>query len=128
MLLARRGGRILLVPDPAEAGDVWTLPTAAAAGRGERAAAALARGLGKPGPLRGPIATFRHRTYAQDIEFEVWESTLAPGGRPEAAGRRAPAAAGGPSSAAEKWVSPGALDTLPVRAPTLKAVKGLREI
>ena len=111
ILLARRNGRFLLIPDPAEKGAVWTLPMAAAGADGARAARSLARRHGQRGDLRGPIAQFRHRTFAQDISFEVWENKSAGNGDGSPPGR---------------WTTPSAIHELPVRAPTLKAINKLR--
>jgi len=111
ILLARRNGRFLLIPDPAERGSVWTLPMAAAGADGARAARSLARRHGQGDNLRGPVAQFRHRTFSQDIAFEVWENDSPGHGDPPPPGR---------------WAAPRAIRTLPVRAPTLKAIKGLR--
>ena len=90
---------------------MWTLPTAAAGADGARAARSLARRHGQRGDLRGPVAKFRHRTFSQDISFEVWEN--------ESAGT-----AGPPPTA--RWAAPSAIGELPVRAPTLKAINKLR--
>ena len=118
LLLTRRAGRVLLVPDATERGATWTLPTMTAANAGaaapEAAARALARRLGHAGDVRGPIARFRHRTFSHDLAFEVWESP-AP----------APARAA-PTSREVRWAAPGDLDRLPLRAPTLKALNKLR--
>jgi A/G-specific adenine glycosylase len=111
ILLARRNGRVLLVPDPAERGTVWTLPTAATSGEGARTARSLARLHGQQGDLLGPVARFRHRTFSHDICFEVWESVS-----------RGGASTRGPI----RWAAPSAIQKLPVRAPTLKAINKLR--
>lgn len=111
ILLARRNGRFLLVPDPADGGVVWTLPTATARGDGARAARSLARRYGQGGELRGPVAQFRHRTYSHDICFEVWENDSRGGSEASATGR---------------WTAPNAIQKLPVRAPTLKTINRLR--
>ena len=111
ILLARRNGRLLLIPDPAEKGTVWTLPMAAAGADGARAARSLARRHGQRGDLRGPVAQFRHRTFSADISFEVWENNSAGNGQAATSGR---------------WAAPGAIRELPVRAPTLKAINRLR--
>jgi len=112
ILLARRNGRFLLIPDPAERGMVWTLPMAAAGADGARAARSLARRHGQRGELRGPVARFRHRTFSHDICYEIWENRSR--GRNE-----------GPPTG--RWAAPSAIQTLPVRAPTLKAISKLRE-
>ncbi len=129
LLIARRGSRVLLVPGIARRGGTaqsgtWTLPTspvpARAADGGSAArklARSLIRGAGSGGPGRpgaavqvvGPQARFRHRTYAQDLHFEVWEAKTAARG-----------------SVPGQWVDCGKLATLPLRAPTLKALKHLQ--
>ncbi|HKW50382.1 MAG TPA: A/G-specific adenine glycosylase, partial [Candidatus Eisenbacteria bacterium] len=111
ILLARRNGRFLLIPDPAERGTVWTLPMAAAGADGARAARSLARRHGQSGDLRGPVVRFRHRTFSADIAFDVWENESAGNGLAATSGR---------------WAAPRAIRDLPVRAPTLKAINGLR--
>ena len=130
LLVTRRGGRVLLVPDAAERGATWTLPTATviaataasvratAAAAPEAAARALARRLGHAGNVRGPIARFRHRTFSHDLAFEVWESPAAP------APRGAPNETDAPKEI--RWAAPRDLDRLPLRAPTLKALNKLR--
>ena len=110
MLLARNGGRLLLIPDPGSHEPAWTLPSAPKNGKGEHVARALARRHGLRGTVQGPAAQFRHRTYSHDLEIEVWVTSSAPGTPPSATGR---------------WAAPGALGRLPMRAPTLKAIKGL---
>ena len=110
ILLARKSGRFLLIPDPADGGAVWTLPTAAARGDSARTARALARRHGQRGELRGPVAQFRHRTFSHDICFEVWENDSRNGSEDPIPGR---------------WAAPGAIRKLPVRAPTIKAIKKL---
>ena len=111
ILAARRNGRFLLIPDPAERGAVWTLPMASAGADGARAARSLARRHGERGDLRGPVAQFRHRTFSADISFEVWESSTEGNGHAAPPGR---------------WAAPSAIRELPVRAPTLKAINKLR--
>ncbi|MGH7680985.1 MAG: A/G-specific adenine glycosylase [Candidatus Eiseniibacteriota bacterium] len=112
MLFARLRGRVLLVQDPTD-GGAWTLPTATPKGRGARAAELLARRLGLPRPSQGPAARFRHRTFANDLEVEVWE--VGPlKGRPEVAG------------VAGTWARPADLQRLPMRSPTLKAFNRLQ--
>jgi A/G-specific adenine glycosylase len=124
LLIARRGSRVLLVPGTtppgrAAQGGTWTLPTSPVAARaadGGSAARKLARALiaAGAGAVRvqviGPKARFRHRTYAQDLQFEVWEVKTA---------------ARGPAPG--RWVDRVKLATLPLRAPTLKALKHLQE-
>jgi A/G-specific adenine glycosylase len=112
MLLARRKGSILLAPDAAGQGGGWALPTARTTGRGgAKAAAALARRYRLAAKPNGPAARFRHRTFSDDLQFEVWvadDEGSAPTGRPAL------------------WVDPRHFERLPLRAPTLKAIKGLR--
>jgi A/G-specific adenine glycosylase len=110
ILLARRNGRVLLVPDPAERGIVWTLPTAAASGEGARTARSLARLHGQQGDLVGPVARFRHRTFSHDICYVVWENDSQNWSGHPVLGR---------------WATPGAIRKLPVRAPTLKTINKL---
>lgn len=119
LLVARRAGRVLLVPDAAERGATWTLPTAIVKAAGEAAASALARGLGHAGDVRGPIARFRHRTFSHDLAFEVWESS-AP--NPKESGP----ASTSKDSKEGRWFPRKALGQLPLRAPTLKALNKLR--
>jgi A/G-specific adenine glycosylase len=124
MLLARRRGRVLLVREDEGAG-AWGLPQAdAAEGEGRAAATRLSRDW-MPGALvDGPKHRFRHRTYAEDLRYEVWEAShprhpaaaRAEIGRAE---RRAP-------RKATRWAHPARLDELPVRGPTLKALRRLR--
>jgi A/G-specific adenine glycosylase len=126
MLVARRGGRVLLVPDPDQ---TWTLPHAAVPARrtpigsgprpsaSRRVAATLARALGVAGEPRGPRSTFRHRTFSHDLTVEVWEvdSSAAPATR-----------AGTRSLPKARWVLPDGIASIPVRATTLKALNKLR--
>jgi A/G-specific adenine glycosylase len=109
LLLARSRGRVLLIRDSAPRRLAWTLPEIIVTGRGSarRAAEAAAGSLGiRPGRLTGRTATFRHRTFSHDIAFQVWEAT-------GAADRRRGA----------RWVRPKELAKLPVRSPTLKAIR-----
>ena len=116
LLLVRRRERVLLIPDANPGRAAWTLPEATLAPgsvtpseiRTAIRSAARAHGL-DPRPLRGPLTSFRHRTFSHDLVFEVWEA----GGPAGRGGRR-------------RWAYPGELDRLPLRAPTLKALKGLR--
>jgi len=125
LLVARREGRVLLVPDAAERGATWTLPTATvvardaaktAAGAMATAARSLSRRLGH-GDVRGPIARFRHRTFSHDVAFEVWESS-----GPTAYKSPIP----GTTRPETRWAAPTELARLPLRAPTLKALNRLR--
>ncbi|HSQ60220.1 MAG TPA: A/G-specific adenine glycosylase [Acidobacteriota bacterium] len=113
MLLVRRGPRVLLLPDAADAGATWAPPSASVPGgegpRSARAASALALLHGGADPPNGPILRFRHRTYAHDWTVEVWEVRAKP--RHEWANAR--------------WATRAALADLPVRAPTVKAFNGL---
>ncbi len=111
MLLARRNGRVLLVPDPRAPGGTLSLPSARISRDGRQAARSLARRLGHAGELRGPISRFRHRTFSHDLSFEVWEV--------ETKGSDPP---GGPG----RWISPARIEGVPTRSPTLKAVRSLR--
>ena len=124
MLVARRKGRVLLVPEVGAPGGTLTLPTATVVSRslshggaagqatlaaaGRRAVRALARRVGQEGVPIGPAVNFRHRTFSHDLRVEVWEMDSRGG------------AAGG------RWVPPGHLQKMPVRSPTLKALKKLR--
>jgi len=126
MLLARRGAKILLVNGEAggsgSAPDAkgWSLPMAdtAATVRDGTAAAAraaavrLSRRWTKGAPVKGPTRRFRHRTYAEDLHFEVWESL--------------DSTSKGRAAAQARWFDPARLDELPLRSPTLKAIKDLR--
>jgi A/G-specific adenine glycosylase len=128
LLVSRRAGRVLLVPDPAERGATWTLPSAtvpakagtpATAAATASAARALARRLGHAGDVRGPIARFRHRTFSHDLAFEVWESSApAPTSLADSSEKTPPNE--------ERWAAGRDLDRLPLRAPTLKALNKLR--
>jgi len=98
LLLARAGGRVLLVPDEAS----WSLPTVSS--HGPRAARALAARY-VPGKMSPSHAlTFQHRTYSHDLSFQVWEIET-----------RAKAA----SSPAMRWANPAQIQKLALRAPTL---------
>ena len=111
LLLARSRGRVLLLRDGRPNTPSWTLPevplTGRAAARSAAEGAAGSLGL-DPGRVSGPAARFRHRTFSHDIAFEVWVAEGAAG-----AGR------GG------RWTRPGDLAKLPVRSPTLKAIRAL---
>ena len=124
MLLARRGAKILLLNGEA-AGNAaepkaWSLPLMETKTATSRSAAVrLSRTWTKGSPVEGPTRRFRHRTYAEDLHFEVWESLCPPPER--SAGKAATAL-----KTEVRWVDPTRLDELPLRSPTLKAVKGLR--
>jgi A/G-specific adenine glycosylase len=102
LLLARRGRSIYLEQAATRTGMAWTLPRA-----GTRAAAVE---LGFELRAGGPLTSFRHRTYSEDLRIDVCAATARRGTR-RAKGR---------------WFDPEALDQLPLRAPTLKAIKRLR--
>ena len=111
LILVRSRGRVLLVRDGSPRRLAWTLPEMVVPGRASarRAAEAAAGSLGIPaGLLAGPSAKFRHRTFSHAIAFEVW------------------VAEGGPDRGADaRWVRPRDLSKLPVRGPTLKAIRAL---
>jgi len=110
LLLARYGDRVLLVPDESS----WTLPTRRL-GRspGSRAAKALAaRYLATSGADIRPEHRFQHRTYSHDLSCEVWSLDLT---KDEAI-----------SGANSRWATRAQLRALPLRAPTLKALKHIR--
>jgi A/G-specific adenine glycosylase len=115
LLLARRGDRVLLVPEDGTAGASWTLPSARllAAAATPRAARALAdRHLApssKAAPS-GPKLTFQHRTYSHDLTFEVWSVD----------------AVSESGAAGTLWATRAQLRKLPLRAPTIKALKNIR--
>jgi len=125
LLLARSASRLLLTralskPSgarggraPAAAGPTaWTLPTAEASKNPAAAARRLARDLGLPDEaVRGPVARFRHITFAEHVSFEVWETTSTRQPRKIPGGR---------------WVFAHSIEELPVRAPTLKAIRKLQ--
>lgn len=126
MLLARRGARVLLVPDSESGAAAWSLPFASAPPRASaRAAAArLSRSWGLDPPVKGPQHRFRHRTYAEDLRYEVWESPHdAPSGAAPPRDRMRTARA---SRTDLRWADPRRLQKIPLRAPTLKALKKLR--
>ncbi len=109
VIVARRGEKVLLTET--EAG--WNLPSASvptSAGNSRAAAASVARALFTNAHVSGPRGEFRHRTYSEDLRFEIWEAD--PG--------RARAPKG------SEWVDPERLRDRPHRAPTLKALKALR--
>jgi A/G-specific adenine glycosylase len=111
LLLVRDRGRILLVRDGANGRQAWTLPEHAVAARSSArlAARSAARVLGlTSGALRGPVASFRHRTFSHDLAFDVWEA--------EGEAR---------TDRGARWVRPAEFRRLPIRAPTLKAVRCL---
>jgi A/G-specific adenine glycosylase len=101
LLLARRGRSIYLEKGATPTGTAWTLPRATTRHAAARLGFVLQGGE--------PLTFFRHRTYAEDLRIEVCAATAA-------LGRRAKG----------RWFALDALDRLPVRAPTLKAIKRLR--
>jgi A/G-specific adenine glycosylase len=112
LLLARRGDRVLLVPEDGKAGASWTLPSARlrAATATPRAARALAERHLAPSSTAtpsGPRLTFQHRTYSHDLTFEVWSL--------DTDSRN--------SDPGSLWATRAQLRKLPLRAPTLKALK-----
>jgi adenine-specific DNA glycosylase len=112
LLLARRGDRVLLVPEDGKGGASWTLPSARlrAAAATPRAARALAdRHLAHPDTQQptGPQITFQHRTYSHDLTFEVWSLDTDSKN----------------SDPGSLWATRAQLRKLPLRAPTLKALK-----
>ena len=109
LLFARRNGRVLLVPDTDSPGAGWTLPTAAIARSAAATARRLAKSHGALGEPRGPVARFSHRTFSSHFQFEVWEADWRVG-KWDGTGR---------------WVAPRSIDKLAVRAPTLKALRGM---
>lgn len=125
MLLARRGARVLLVPDPRKAPGAWSLPFAEATTStpARTAAALLSRAWGVGPPHDQPKHRFRHRTYAEDLHFEVWEAKASK--RPRGASGEAAPLPGRSPGAGATWTDPARLGDLPVRGPTLKALKEL---
>jgi len=114
LLVARRRGRVLLVPDPADRSATWTVPYALlesdSAERARRAAGALARRhLGSDAGATGPHARFRHRTFSHDWTNEVWVAD--------------PTASRSPSRVRTLWAREEDLDEIPVRSHTLKALR-----
>ena len=114
LLLVRRRGRILLTPEGDERHEEWSLPSALLTSRGgpatrRRAARDLAAAFGLARPPEGPVHEFRHRTFSSDVRYEVWRLEADRGIALERG----------------RWVKPGDLTGLPVRSPTLKAVRCL---
>jgi len=115
LLLARRGDRVLLVPEDADAGASWALPSTRlrAATATPRVARALADRHLAPASTAapsGPRLTFQHRTYSHDLTFEVWSVDADPGS----------------AASGSLWATRAQLRKLPLRAPTLKALKNIR--
>jgi len=98
LLLARRGRSIYLEKAATKTGITWTLPSVTT----RESAASLGFK-----PLGEPLTSFRHRTYAHDLRIEVLAATAS-------------------RSRRGRWFTPDDLDGLPLRAPTLKAIKRLR--
>jgi A/G-specific adenine glycosylase len=111
LLYATSGDRFLLVPDEADSGATWTLPYAGGASSKRVARALAARLFGAAAAPEGPHASFRHRTFSHDLTYEVWSLEL---GKSFA-----------PSLDRTRWATPGELRGLPMRAPTLKAIRNL---
>ena len=114
LLLARARGRVLLVPDEADSRATWTLPYARvrSATTSLVAARALAHSLlGVSAPFSGPRRAFQHRTFSHHLSYEVWTLDLE---RPIGFHR--------PGEAV--WASRRQLRRLPLRAHTLKAIRG----
>jgi len=112
LLLARSAQRLLLTRASDKTAATWTLPMAETASSPATSARALARGLGlRHATVRGPVARFRHVTFSEHVRFEVWETAVSPPLRKIPGG---------------KWVFPQSVDNLPVRSPTLKALRRLR--
>jgi A/G-specific adenine glycosylase len=107
MLAAWSRGRLLLVRESPDPSPTWTMPHAETGSSPERAARSLARRLGLDGKVEGPVARFRHRTFAEDSGVEVWRLES-----------KSPSKPG-------RWVPPSEVDRLPTRGPTLKAIKKL---
>ena len=107
LLVARRDRRVLLVPETGDSS--WTLPTAILRSRGT---ASAARALAARHCLMGidpeRAGSFQHRTYSHDLTFEVWTAET------------------GSEGAEGLWATPAQLRSLPLRAPTLKALKAIR--
>ena len=115
LLLARAGEKVLLKRSPTSATDTshWTLPLAEAGKDAAKAARDLAQGLGLPANVRGPVARFRHVTFAEHVIYELWETAAS---EPL---RKIPSA---------RWVFTRSIRSLPVRSPTLKAIGRLRGV
>lgn len=112
LLLASAGDRVLLVPD-SDASASWTLPYArlGASTSPPRAARALAaRHLERAASPSGPLAVFQHRTFSHNMTYEVWSLKLGRGMETRDSG---------------VWVTRRQRRGLPLRAPTLKALKHL---
>jgi hypothetical protein len=123
VLLASAGSRVLLVPDEADERATWTLPYVrlGASASPPRAARALAaRHLEGAGAPSGPLATFQHRTFSHELTYEVWSLELNRG-----VGAQTAAAPGAVARGERLWATRRQLLGLPLRAPTLKALKNL---
>lgn len=128
MLAAWSGDRLFLVREKADGSASWTMPLADAGASPARTVKALAKRLGFSGTLRGPVARFRHRTFAEDAGVEVWSLDGPRGTDGRSGGRAAKPGNGGGSGGGVRgrWVSHDEVDGLPTRGPTLKAIKKLR--
>ena len=127
LLVARDGDRVLLVPDEGEARASWTLPFArvGSSASTQRAARALAVKHLRPGTAPASLGfTFQHRTYSHDFTFEVWSIEIRDNLR---RGKLIPTMFQAPKGAATDtlWATRAQLRRLPIRAPTLKALKRL---
>ena len=113
LLYATSGHKFLLVPDDADSRATWTLPYARGGGASSKRAARVlaARLFGSSAAPEGPRASFRHRTFSHDLTYEVW--SLEVPSRPSLDGAKV------------RWATPGELRGLPVRAPTIKAIRNL---
>ncbi len=123
LLLASSGDRVLLVPDEADERVTWTLPYArlsASTSPLGTARALAARHLKRGVAPSGPLATFQHRTFSHQMTYEVWSLELGRG--PGAQGPPSPDA---PPQRERVWATRRQLRGLPLRAPTLKALKNL---
>jgi len=125
LLVARAGGRVFLMTDPADAHATWTLPyVAVSRGAPLRAARALARIHAAGAALsESPRATFRHRTFSRDTTYDVWETRVAARHAVEAVREGRPVGVAG-----GRWMSERALSKLPVRAHTQKALRKLSRL
>jgi len=112
LLLASAGDRVLLVPDESDARATWTLPYArlgASASATRTARVLAARHVERNAAPSGPLDTFQHRTFSHQMTYEVWSLKLG--------------ATSAPSTRERVWATRRQLRGLPLRAPTLKALK-----
>jgi A/G-specific adenine glycosylase len=113
LLLASAGDRVLLVPDDADAMASWTLPCAvlgASTSPRGAARALAARHLRRAPAPSGPRTTFQHRTFSHNMTYEVWCLKLPRDPKPDPE---------------RVWATRRQLRGLPLRSPTLKALKSL---